>query len=240
MNDYFSIDEEYGTMEDLVELVVTAHEFNMKVLLDLVYSHIGPNAPIIKRYPDFVKQTADGKMLYTEWIFPALDYRNDGLREFMYRNMTYYIGVIDVDGIPMVYCGNELACCANLNMFANRFHMGKYEVSDRKKNTDEVVKRKNILKKLNEQKKENDVLRFGKTRWLNNADADNFISFKRTYKLDNILFVGNTSNESKCVKIDEVLNDEAVILENGLVSYANGELLLKGKGYAVLSYTGKM
>lgn len=364
MNDYFSIDEEYGTMEDLVELVATAHEFNMKVLLDLVYAHIGPNAQIIKRYPDFVKQTADGKMLYTEWNFPALDYRNDGLREFLYCNMTYYIGVIDVDGfrcdvgdavpidfwlearkrilriksdaviinegseyeklsiafdssyffdwhetlykiftgvekatslkeidekaketvpegglllrdidnhdtvtdwperieiasghdgmeqiivinyivdgIPMVYCGNELACCANLNMFANRFHMGKYEVSDRKKNTDEVVKRKNILKKLNELKKENDVLRFGKTCWLNNADADNFISFKRTYKLDNILFVGNTSNESKCVKIDEALNDEAVILENGLVSYANGELLLKGKGYAVLSYTGKM
>lgn len=38
-----------------------------------------------------------------------------------------------LDGIPMVYCGNELADSANHSMFANRFHMGKYEVTDRRR-----------------------------------------------------------------------------------------------------------
>lgn len=362
MNDYFSIDDEYGTMDDLKELVAKAHAFDMKVLLDLVYAHIGPNAPIIKRYPEFVKQTPEGEMIYTGWNFPALDYRDNGLREYLYCNMTYYIGVIDVDGfrcdigdwipidfwseakrriqcikkdavlinegdkyenlatafdgsycwlwhealykvftgaekpkyladtdekaketmpegglllrdidnhdtvtdwperveiaaghdgteqiivinyiidgIPMIYCGNELACSAKLSMFANRFHMGKYEVSNRTKNTDIALKRQNIIKRLNDFKAENDVLRFGKTHWLDNSDSDNFISFKRTYNGDVILFIGNISNENRHVKIEKIPNDAKVIFENGLDSYADGEFDFNGKGYVVLSYTG--
>ena len=44
MNDYFSIDNEYGTMDDLRVLVKKAHEAGMYVLLDLVYAHIGNSA----------------------------------------------------------------------------------------------------------------------------------------------------------------------------------------------------
>ena len=46
MNDYFQIDSEYGSMDDLREFVKEAHRLGMRVLLDLVYYHIGPNAPI--------------------------------------------------------------------------------------------------------------------------------------------------------------------------------------------------
>ena len=35
MNDYFSIDEEYGTMDDLRKMVEMAHSLDMKVLFDL-------------------------------------------------------------------------------------------------------------------------------------------------------------------------------------------------------------
>ncbi len=364
MNDYFAIDSEYGTMEDLKELVAKAHTLGMKVLLDLVYAHIGPNASIIKRYPEFVQQTPEGEIICTEWHFPALDYRNDGLREFLYCNMTYYIGVVDVDGfrcdigdyvpidfwveakrriqcikkdavlinegdkyeklatafdgsyfwlwhealykvftgiekpkylietdeksretmpegglllrdidnhdtvtdwperieiaaghdgteqiivinyimdgIPMVYCRNELACSAKLNMFANRFHMGKYEVSRRAKYTNAAVRRQNIIKTLNRFKAENDVLRYGKTQWLSNSDADNCISFKRTYNSDNILFVGNVSNENRRIKIKKIPNTVKIIFENGCISCNNGEFYLNRKGYVVLSYTNEI
>ena len=63
MNDYFSIDNEYGTMDDLRVLVKKAHEAGMYVLLDLVYNLIckriifvfggkrnGYNSVILKRY----------------------------------------------------------------------------------------------------------------------------------------------------------------------------------------------
>ena len=98
MNDYFSIDEEYGTMEDLKSFVKKAHELEMKVLLDLVYMHIGKSAPIVCRHPEFVKQDQNGENICTRYNFLSLDFKCDGLREYLYCNMIYYISVIDVDG----------------------------------------------------------------------------------------------------------------------------------------------
>lgn len=98
MNDYFSIDNEYGTMDDLRVLVKKAHEADMHVLLDLVYAHIGNSADIIKRHPEFVMQNQDGSFVCTKWNFPKFDFNNEGLREYLYCNMVYYISVIDVDG----------------------------------------------------------------------------------------------------------------------------------------------
>lgn len=98
MADYFDIDSEYGTMDDLREFVSECHSLNMKVMLDLVYLHIGPNASIIKEHPEFVQHNADGTVRCTEWNFPYLNYECEGLREYLYANMVYYIGVIGVDG----------------------------------------------------------------------------------------------------------------------------------------------
>lgn len=98
MNNYFKIDSEYGTEDDLREFIEEAHRLGMKVLLDLVYLHIGPNAPILKRHPEFAKQDRDGNIICTEWNFPYLDYTSDGLREYLMCNMIYYLGEMDADG----------------------------------------------------------------------------------------------------------------------------------------------
>ena len=98
MNNYFKIDSEYGTEDDLREFIEEAHRLGMRVLLDLVYLHIGPNAPILKRHPEFARQDRDGNIICTEWNFPYLDYTSDGLREYLWCNMIYYIGEMDADG----------------------------------------------------------------------------------------------------------------------------------------------
>ncbi len=98
MNDYFKIDSEYGTMDDLREFVEEAHRLGLKVMLDLVYLHIGPNAPIIKTHPEFAQHDENGNMRLTKWKFPYLNFENEGLREYLWCNMTYYVGAIDVDG----------------------------------------------------------------------------------------------------------------------------------------------
>ena len=98
MNNYFRIDSEYGTENDLREFIEEAHRLGMRVLLDLVYLHIGPNAPILKRHPEFARQDRDGNIICTEWNFPYLDYTSDGLREYLMCNMIYYLGEMDADG----------------------------------------------------------------------------------------------------------------------------------------------
>ncbi len=98
MNDYFKIDEEYGTMDDLAECIRVCHDNGMRLILDLVYLHIGPNASILKTHPEFAKQNADGSFMFGSWNFPLLDFNNRGLREYLYSNMIYYIAVLDCDG----------------------------------------------------------------------------------------------------------------------------------------------
>lgn len=98
IDDYFSIDEEYGSMEDLKALVKAAHALQMRVLFDLVYLHIGPFAPILSTHPEFAKQNPDGSFRLGRWNFPLLDFTSDGLREYLWCNMVYYIAVLDVDG----------------------------------------------------------------------------------------------------------------------------------------------
>ena len=98
MKDYFRIDSEYGTMEDLAECIRTCHGLGMKLLLDLVYLHIGPRASILETHPEFAQQNADGSFINGRWNFPLLDFGHPGLREYLWSNMIYYIAELDADG----------------------------------------------------------------------------------------------------------------------------------------------
>lgn len=332
MNNYFEIDPEYGSMADLRDFTEECHRLGLKVMLDLVYLHMGPNAGIFKRHPEYMKMDADGNVFLNHWNFPELDYDNDGVREYMWCNMVYYIGEIGVDGfrcdvadgvpldfwreglrrirtinpeaviidegsnwnsvkvfnsiytfywhdcihriitgeskaselrekweevdakalkgtrflrdmdnhdtvtdwnmrvekrighkgmeliqvlnfiidgIPMVYAGNEIADSAKHSMFANRFYMGKYEVTDRsiaKENYS--IRRQEVMKKLNEIKRESDILYGGETKWLDNTVPDSIISFARETDDGKIIFVGNiTANSVKCT-VDGIVGTE--------------------------------
>lgn len=98
MKDYFAIDEEYGCEEDLRDFVKKAHRLGLKVLLDLVYFHCGPNAVFLKEHPDFVKRNDDGTPYTGEWNFPVLNYECQELREYLWKNMEYFVEKFDVDG----------------------------------------------------------------------------------------------------------------------------------------------
>ena len=96
--DYFDIDSEYGTMDDLREFTAECHRLGMSVMLDLVYLHLGPTSKIIETNPDFVQHNEDGSIKCTEYHFPKVNFESEGLREYLYANMVYYVGAIGVDG----------------------------------------------------------------------------------------------------------------------------------------------
>jgi cyclomaltodextrinase / maltogenic alpha-amylase / neopullulanase len=98
IKDYFKIDPEYGTEADLKAFVAQAHALKIKVLLDLVYLHCGPAAPIIETHPDFVIRDASGEVAVGEWAFPLLNFKSQGLRQYLWENMEYFIREFDVDG----------------------------------------------------------------------------------------------------------------------------------------------
>ncbi|WPJ96760.1 alpha-amylase family glycosyl hydrolase [Coraliomargarita algicola] len=96
--DYYTIDSEYGTEDDLISFVRRAHELGLKVILDLVYLHCGPSAVFISEHPEFLKHHEDGSILTNDWNFPILNFENVGLREYLWQNMEHFILKFDVDG----------------------------------------------------------------------------------------------------------------------------------------------
>ncbi|NLF59948.1 MAG: hypothetical protein GX574_02250 [Lentisphaerae bacterium] len=98
VKDYYRIDPEYGTDEDLLLFVKEAHALGMRVILDLVYYHCGPAAVFIKDHPDFVKRDENGQVKYGRWHFPEVNFESAELREYLWKNMEYFIEKFDVDG----------------------------------------------------------------------------------------------------------------------------------------------
>ncbi len=106
--DYFKIDSEYGTHEDFKEFVNTAHTLGIKVLVDLVYLHCGPQALLLKQNKDFIKRDENGEIkLGDEWTFPQFNFECFELREIFYNNMEFYLDEFKVDGFRCD-CGDRI------------------------------------------------------------------------------------------------------------------------------------
>ena len=98
LKDYYHTDPEYGTDDDLRRFVTTAHSLGLLVMLDLVYYHCGPTAVFIEDHPDFVKRNEDGTVRNGRWHFPELNFDCPELREYLWKNMEYWVRDFDVDG----------------------------------------------------------------------------------------------------------------------------------------------
>jgi glycosidase len=67
-------------------------------MLDLVYFHCGPKAVFLQENPDFVERNEDGSYKLGNWAFPRLNYANQDLREYLWKNMELYVRDFGVDG----------------------------------------------------------------------------------------------------------------------------------------------
>lgn len=105
--DYTGVNPEFGTIEDLKELVNKAHELDMYVILDWVPNHTGWDNKWIKEHPEFYTKNAKGEIttvLNDEgkpigWDDVAdLDYNNPEMRKAMIESMQFWLKEAHVDG----------------------------------------------------------------------------------------------------------------------------------------------
>ena len=98
MADYFHVDEEYGTDQDLRDFCTEAHRLGLKVLFDLVYLHCGPTAPFLKEHPEFTWWNKDGTVKKGPWRFPKLNFAEPSLRKYFDGNVRYLLTEFGADG----------------------------------------------------------------------------------------------------------------------------------------------
>ncbi len=107
--DYFSIDEEWGTPEELTSLVRRAHELGLRILLDFVPNHTSIEHRYFRRaekegpgshYWDFYDRKPNGEYThYFDWDdLPNLNYDNPQVRRMITEAFSYWIRRYDVDG----------------------------------------------------------------------------------------------------------------------------------------------
>lgn len=101
MKDYYNVDPEYGTNQDLKDFINAAHALGLRVMLDMVFFHCGPKAVFIESHPDFVQRNENGAVKNGRWHFPMLNYKSPELREYLIQNMEQWVRDYKADGFRM-------------------------------------------------------------------------------------------------------------------------------------------
>ncbi|HKG22755.1 MAG TPA: alpha-amylase family glycosyl hydrolase, partial [Blastocatellia bacterium] len=100
VRDYYAINPDYGTKEDLRRLVSEAHRRGMKVIIDIVANHTSWDSVMMKS-PDFYTRDAGGKIIppVADWADVAdLNYDNPKLRAYMIDMLKHWLRELDLDG----------------------------------------------------------------------------------------------------------------------------------------------
>ncbi len=115
ISDYFSVDSQFGSNDDLRELIDEAHARNMKIILDAVFNHCSEN---IHQFRDVLEKGRSSP--YFDWFIingdgvngerdnyemfayckymPKLNTSNEEVQEFLIRTGCYYIEEYHIDG----------------------------------------------------------------------------------------------------------------------------------------------
>jgi glycosidase len=97
---YTDVNPEFGTLNDFNKIVTKAHTLGMKVLIDWVPNHSGPDHPWLTTHPDFYERDSTGKAIYTaDWSDTReLNYNNPVMEDSMINAMKYWVKNTAIDG----------------------------------------------------------------------------------------------------------------------------------------------
>jgi len=117
--DYYEIDPAKGTEEDFKHFIEIAHSYGIKVILDLVTAHTGPDRYIYENHKDWILRDKYGNLVYCwphkQWGY-AVDRANPEAIKYFTEIARYYVEEFGVDGYRMdaigtQYCNETISDC---------------------------------------------------------------------------------------------------------------------------------
>ena len=102
VRDYYSVNPEFGTLEDFKGFVRAAHGHGFKVILDWVANHTAWDNVLVAEHPDWYERDYKGDFRPTPWWdwsdIINLDYRRPALRKYMTEALKYWVRETGIDG----------------------------------------------------------------------------------------------------------------------------------------------
>ena len=106
------IEEHFGTLKDLQEMVDEAHKKGIRILLDFTVNHVHKESDLWKKYKDKGYFNTPAKVCGADigwdqapetcWFvsyLPDLNYNNAAVRKLMLDHMVYWVKTIGADGL---------------------------------------------------------------------------------------------------------------------------------------------
>jgi len=102
VKDYYSVNPEFGSVEDIKHFVNAAHGYGMYVILDWIANHTAWDNNLVYDHPEWYARDWKGDFHPTPWWnWPDiidLDYQHPALRQYMTEALKYWVTEVDVDG----------------------------------------------------------------------------------------------------------------------------------------------
>lgn len=101
VNNFFAASSRFGTPEDLMELIDTAHGMGISVLLDMVHSHASKNVlDGLNEFDgtDHLYFHEGGKGRHELWDSRLFNYGNHEVLRFLLSNLRYWMETYSFDG----------------------------------------------------------------------------------------------------------------------------------------------
>ena len=140
------VDHRFGTNQELKDLVSTAHDKNMNVLLDYVAHHIHELHPLYKQHPEFFTSLylPDGTLNTERWndqrlttwfdtFMPTFDLANPKVISMMSDSAMYWLNEFKLDGFRHDACKHiteEFWRALTLKIKQNNNGKGVYQIGE--------------------------------------------------------------------------------------------------------------
>ncbi len=102
VKDYYSVNPEFGQLQDLKNFVNEAHNQGMYVILDWVANHTAWDNDLVEAHPDWYDKDHNGDFRPTPWWdwsdIIDLDFSKPEVRQYMTKALKYWVEEADIDG----------------------------------------------------------------------------------------------------------------------------------------------
>lgn len=102
VQNYYAVNPEFGTLDDLKELVREVHRLGMYIILDWIANHSAWDNPLVSEHPEWYVKAKNGSFQSPPWYdwddSIRFDFTEAAFRQYMTEAMKYWVQETDIDG----------------------------------------------------------------------------------------------------------------------------------------------
>ena len=139
-----------------------------------------------------------------------------------------------LDGVPMLYNGQEIADAHRHSFFANRFHGPVQGIDWTQQNSPAAETRMRLVRGLITLRRSTPALTLGATRWVDTPWPEELLAFRRETPEQTVFAVVNLGHAARTL----ALPSGRLLLSGGMAACSGGAVILPPGGYLLLEQNG--